>query len=155
FHGPVPDLPLWLSDAMLIIRPASGEALRTGPYAPRRFEDGVLMATRNRDYFKADRAHFDSVTIMASEAVTAETASQLDLIAAPTDMQIAASTMRLQTWTGPVRLTQDWAARAGLAASAVNQDHQTIRSDLLAHGESLASDQPLDGGRIAERWWRA
>lgn len=158
FNQPVPDLPLWLSDPALVIRPASGEALRTGPYAPRRHEDGVLTATRNRDYFKTDRAHFDVVTISASESVTPDLIAQgaLDLVAEPTaDHLAAAPQMISDRWSGPCRLTQDWAARAGFAPSADIIEQRLIRVADLLHGEDLGRDLPLDGGRIAERWWRA
>lgn len=66
------DLPYVLSDYHLVMMPSDGEGnvdwesgTGTGPYKLESFEPGVLAKfTRNPNYFKEDRAHFDEVTFI-------------------------------------------------------------------------------------------
>ncbi len=66
------DLPYTLSDFHFTICPSNGDGTidiggqGTGPYVLQAFEPGVHAdLTRNPNYFKADRAHFDAVHFLA------------------------------------------------------------------------------------------
>ena len=85
------DFPYLLSDYHLIILPAGGfeESFKrgngTGGYIIESFEPGVRAITRrNPNYFKSDRAHFDSVELIGIADVnarqTALTTGEVDVI---------------------------------------------------------------------------
>ena len=72
------DLPYTLSDFHFTVCPADGEGridisgTGTGPYVLQTFEAGVRAdLSRNPNYFKADRAHFDAVKFLALTDTTA------------------------------------------------------------------------------------
>ena len=74
------DFPSFLSDYVLCILPSKDgkvdatSGIGTGPYAIEVFEPGVrAIAKRNANYFKADRAHFDSVEFLSLKDVVART----------------------------------------------------------------------------------
>jgi len=66
------DLPYTLSDFHFTVCPSDGEGnidisgVGTGPYALESFDAGIRASlTRNPNYFKPDRAHFDAVEFLA------------------------------------------------------------------------------------------
>lgn len=69
------DFPGLLTDYHLLIMPENGApdaGVGTGPYRLERFEAGVIAtARRNASYWKADRAHVDTVDILAINDVVA------------------------------------------------------------------------------------
>ncbi len=72
------DFPYIMSDYHLLILPSSdgtidpNSGIGTGPYVLENFEPGVrVTATRNPNYYKSDRAHFDSVEMLSIIDVTA------------------------------------------------------------------------------------
>jgi len=74
------DFPSFLSDYVLCILPSEDgkvdatSGIGTGPYVLESFEPGVRgIAKRNPNYFKEDRAHFDSVEFLSLKDVTART----------------------------------------------------------------------------------
>jgi peptide/nickel transport system substrate-binding protein len=74
------DFPYFLSDYVLCILPSQDgkvdavSGVGTGPYVLAEFEPGVrAIAERNPNYFKQDRAHFDSVEFLSLKDVTART----------------------------------------------------------------------------------
>jgi len=65
------DFPYVISDYHIAIKPAKNgkidptEGIGTGPYVLESYEPGVRMkATKNKNYFKPDRGHFDSVELI-------------------------------------------------------------------------------------------
>jgi len=77
-NGGNADLPFVLSDYHLVMMPSDGEGnvdwesgIGTGPYELDEFEPGIYSRlSRNPNYFKEDRAHFDEVTMLIlSDAV--------------------------------------------------------------------------------------
>ncbi|MCZ4282591.1 ABC transporter substrate-binding protein [Kiloniella laminariae] len=73
------DLPFLLSDYHLQIMPVGEDpasGIGTGGYQIESFEPGVrFLAKKNPNYFKSDRAHVDSVEILAIEDVAARTSA--------------------------------------------------------------------------------
>jgi len=74
------DFPYFLSDYVLCVLPSeegkvdAASGIGTGPYVLQDFEPGVrAIATRNPNYFKEDRAHFESVEFLSLKDVTART----------------------------------------------------------------------------------
>ena len=162
FAAPVPDLPLWLADPLAVIRAADGAL--SGPYRP---DTGERFA----DWFKAERAPFDALVLVQDAALTDLTEGRVDLIsgAEPEELAVAAelgliaeaqtgTTRRLVGGCGDLvvtRLNSDWAERAGCtqAEGMIAVPDLTIRRAALTHGSDVGRDLPLDGLRVAERWW--
>ncbi len=71
------DFPYILSDYHLCIMPKDADpkaGIFTGGYVIKEFEPGVrALATRNPNYFKSDRAHFDEVEVLSIADVNART----------------------------------------------------------------------------------
>jgi peptide/nickel transport system substrate-binding protein len=90
--SPNADFPFVLSDYRLVIMPSDADGNvdttsgnGTGPYALQSFDPGVrALFTRNPNYFKSDRAHFDEieslVLIDAAARQAALTTGQVDVI---------------------------------------------------------------------------
>lgn len=84
------DLPFTLADFHFVICPADEQGhldisgVGSGPYVLEHFEAGVVaQMTRNPDYFKADRGHFDGVLF---QAITDATARQNALVTDEVDV---------------------------------------------------------------------
>ncbi len=75
-NAPYVDLPQVMSDWHLLILPANttefNAGIATGPYAVKRFAPGqTLELTRNPNYWKPGRAHFNDVEMLAINDATA------------------------------------------------------------------------------------
>jgi len=75
--SPNADFPVLMSSRQLVIVPEGGDftgGMGTGGYILREFEPGVrALATRNPNYWKAGRAHFDEVETLGINDVSART----------------------------------------------------------------------------------
>ena len=84
-EAPNIDLPGLMADYHLLIMPEGGNpnaGIGTGPYIIERFEPGVLcQGKRNTNYWKTDRAHVDTVEVLAiNDLVARQSALQGGLV---------------------------------------------------------------------------
>ena len=159
------DFPFVLSDYHLAIRPADGDSINmasgigTGGYVLQEFSPGVrVFATRNPNYFKEGRAHFDEIEIIA---LNDDVARQTALVNGDIDSMnsLAATSIALiervpglevkeaagfAHWTIPMRVDaapyDNNDLRMALKLSIDRQD--IMDKILLGHG-TLGNDHPI------------
>lgn len=159
------DFPFILSDYHLLILPSEGgkidpvAGIGTGPYVIENYEPGVrVIASRNPNYYKADRAHFDDVEVLSIVDVTARqnalmngSVHAIDRIDPKTaGLMGRAPGMRLMEQAGylhytfPMRVDQapfdNYDLRMALKLSVKRQE--LIDKILLGHG-TMGNDHPI------------
>ena len=159
------DFPFIVSDYHLQILPSSdgmidpNAGIGTGPYIIEAFEPGVrVLARRNPNYFKADRAHFDDVEILSIIDVTARQNALMNgsvhaidrvdpktagLLGRAPNMRLLEKTGTLH-YTFPMRVDQapfdNYDLRMALKLSVKRQE--LVDKILLGHG-ALGNDHPI------------
>lgn len=159
------DFPFLMADHHLIICPAQGDSIDwqsgigTGPYVLEDFEPGIrCSATRNPNYWKEGRAHFDAVdwitlidpaarqnALLTNEVdvIDQVPVMTLDLLARRGDLQIIEIagmlhyTFPMRTQTPPFDNNH-----VRMALKLVVDRQQLIDTILRGHG-SLGNDQPI------------
>lgn len=157
--------PFIVSDYHLVIMPEKGgkvdavSGIGTGPYKIDNFEPGVrLLGSRNANYFKADRAHFDSIENLALLDTAArqsaimngdvDVANRIDpktvaLLARVPSLNILEKTGTLH-YTFPMRVDaapfDNYDLRMALKLSLKRQE--MLDKILLGHG-ALGNDHPI------------
>ncbi|MGB1161965.1 MAG: ABC transporter substrate-binding protein [Alphaproteobacteria bacterium] len=163
--GPNADFPFVMSDYHLSIRPSDGDSINmasgigTGGYVLQEFSPGVrTFATRNPNYWKEGRAHFDEIEIIA---LNDDVARQTALVNGDIDSMnsLAATSIALiervpglevkeaagfAHWTIPMRVNaapfDNNDLRMALKLSIDRQD--IMDKILLGHG-TLGNDHPI------------
>lgn len=159
------DFPSFLSDYGLCILPSedgkvdAASGIGTGPYVLDEFDPGVrAIAKRNPNYFKEDRAHFDSVEFLSLKDVAARTNAlktgevhminrcdlkTVHLLERSPDIDVHQVT-GLQHYTMPMNTTQapfdDNNVRLALKY-AINRE-QLLQTVLRGYGK-VGNDQPI------------